>query len=233
MLITDPILIVEDEPKVAGFIKKGLEEEGFQVDIAYDGLIGKSLFLTKSYSLIILDLNLPLLNGFQLCELIRLHNTQIPILMLTALSRIEEKVKGFDSGADDYLLKPFEFKELVLRIKALLKRTSIMPLNSQIIRIADLEINRDIKKVKRADTIIDLTAKEYNLLEFLALNKEKVFSRMELVEQLWGINFDTGTNVVDVYINFLRKKMDNDFNPKLIHTKIGLGYYFSENEDTN
>lgn len=231
MVKLDPFLVVEDEPKVAGFIKKGLEEEGFQIEIAYDGLIGKSLFLTNKYSLIILDLNLPLLNGFQLCEMMRSHNPNIPILMLTALGGIEEKVKAFNTGADDYLLKPFEFRELIIRVKALLKRSVTAHLNSPLIKIADLEINRDNKKVKRAGLLIDLTAKEFNLLEFLALNQDKVFSRLELVEQLWGINFDTGTNVVDVYINFLRKKMDNNFKPRLIHTKIGLGYYLSENEE--
>lgn len=226
----DPILIVEDEPKVAGFIKKGLEEEGFKVEIAYDGLMGKSMFLSKNYSLLILDLNLPLLNGFQLCKIIRIHNTQIPILMLTALSSIDEKLKGFDLGADDYLLKPFEFRELIVRIKALLKRTFSSAGTSHLIKIADLEINRDIKSVKRSGISIPLTAKEFSMLEFLVINRDKVFSRLELVDELWGISFDTGTNVVDVYINFLRKKMDNDFEPKLIHTKIGMGYYVSENQ---
>ena len=225
------VLIVEDEPKVAGFIKVGLEEEGFDVDIAYDGMTGKRLILSKSYNLLILDLNLPLLNGFELCKIIRSHNAQIPILMLTALSGIEEKIKGFESGADDYLLKPFEFRELVLRIKALLKRSSTFAETSQILQIVDLELNRDTKIVKRSGKTISLTAKEFALLEFLVMNKNKVFNRLELVEKLWGLNFDTGTNIVEVYINFLRKKIDSEFQPRLIHNKIGMGYFVSENQE--
>lgn len=231
MLINGNVLIVEDEPKVAGFIKLGLEEEGFKADIAYDGIMGKSMILSNTYNLLILDLNLPLLNGFELCKIVRAKDPNIPILMLTALGGIDEKIKGFESGADDYLLKPFEFRELVVRIKALLKRTTVSPESLNILRIADLEVNRDLKVVKRSGKTIQLTAKEYSLLEFLLLNKNKVFNRLELVEQLWGLNFDTGTNIVEVYINFLRKKIDTGFEPRLIHTRIGMGYYLSENQD--
>jgi two-component system, OmpR family, copper resistance phosphate regulon response regulator CusR len=223
------ILIVEDEPKVAAFIKKGLEENGFITEVAYDGLSGKSMALTNIYHLIILDLNLPHINGFQLCKLIRGINTNIPILMLTALSNIDEKTRGFEAGADDYLLKPFEVKELILRIKALLKRSSGNVPVSQVLKVSDLELHRDEMKVVRAGSTILLSAKEFKLLEYMVLNKDKVLSRSELTEQVWGLNFDTGTNTVDVFINFLRKKLDNDFEPKLIHTRFGIGYILSEN----
>jgi two-component system, OmpR family, copper resistance phosphate regulon response regulator CusR len=224
------ILIVEDEPKVAAFIKKGLEESCYDAEIAYDGLIVKAMALSNKYDLIILDINLPQLNGFQLCKIIRDNNQSVPVLMLTALSGLEEKIRGFDYGADDYLLKPFEFKELLVRIKALLRRASFVPPASNIIRIADLEINRDSKLVIRKGKNIDLTAKEYNLLEYLALNKGRVVSRLELSEKVWDINFDTGTNVIDVYINFLRKKMDNNFDTQLIHTRVGIGYILDDVE---
>jgi DNA-binding response OmpR family regulator len=222
------ILIVEDEPKVAAFIKKGLEENYFMTDIAYDGTIGKNLALKNKYQLIILDVNIPHINGFQLCKIIREIDSNIPILMLTALGGIEAKTEGFKAGADDYLLKPFEVRELILRIHALLKRSSNTSQIQQILKIADLELNKDKMKVIRGGKLIKLSAKEFKLLEYLVLNKDKVLSRFELTNHVWGLNFDTGTNVVDVYMNFLRKKMDNDFEPKLIHTRIGLGYVFSE-----
>jgi two-component system, OmpR family, copper resistance phosphate regulon response regulator CusR len=222
------ILIIEDEPKVAGFIKEGLEENNYSADIAYDGIAGKTMALSDKYDLIILDINLPLLNGFQLCKIIRENNQQIPVLMLTALGRLEEKVKGFDYGADDYLLKPFEFQELIARIMALLKRSKYAAQTTRILKIADLEMNRDAKTVVRAGKPIGLSAKEYSLLEYLAINRDRVVSRFELTEKVWGINFDTGTNVVEVYINFLRKKMDHDFPVKLIHTRIGMGYVLKE-----
>jgi len=222
------ILIVEDEPKVAAFIKKGLDENGFFAEIAYDGLIGKSMALTNNYQLIILDLNLPHINGFQLCKLIRGINLQVPILMLTALSNIDEKTRGYEAGADDYLLKPFEVRELILRIKALLKRASGNFPAEQILTICDLELHKDEMKVIRAGKIISLSPKEYKLLEYLILNRDKTLTRLELTEQVWGLNFDTGTNIVDVFINFLRKKMDNDFEPKLIHTRFGIGYILSD-----
>lgn len=225
------ILIVEDEPKVAGFIKKGLEESNFFVDIAFDGVTGKTLALTNPYDLLILDINLPLLNGFQLCKIIRENNQQTPILMLTALGGLEEKVKGFEYGADDYLLKPFEFQELIARILALLKRSKFSQPFARVLKIADMEINRDAKTVSRNGKPINLSAKEYSLLDYLASNKDRVISRFELTEKVWGINFDTGTNIVDVYINFLRKKMDADFPVKLIHTRVGMGYILQEEQE--
>ncbi len=223
------ILVVEDEPKVAAFIQKGLEENGYATDVAYDGLIGKAMSLSNSYKLIVLDLNLPHINGFQLCRIIRDKHPKVPILMLTALGGIEEKVQGFEAGADDYLLKPFEVKELVLRIRALLKRSSGDKPAAEVVRIADLEIYLNEKKVMRAGKNINLRAKEYQLLEFMALNKDKVLDRLIISENVWGINFDTGTNVIDVYINFLRKKLDTGFETKLIHTRVGLGYVLTDN----
>lgn len=230
--ILGKILVVEDEPKVAGFIKKGLEESNFSAETAYDGISGKALALSKKkFDLIILDINLPLLNGFQLCKLIRENDQQVPILMLTALGDVNEKLKGFNSGADDYLLKPFEFAELIARINALLKRTKNSVSENRILTISDLELNRDTKRIVRAGKSIDLSLKEFSLLEYMMLNKDRVVSRFELTEKVWGINFDTGTNVVDVYINFLRKKMDTVFSHKLIQTRIGYGYILTEEDE--
>ncbi len=224
------ILIVEDEPKVADFLQRGLVENDYLVDVAFDGQIGKSMALTGSYHLIILDINLPHINGFELCQIIRKQNDKIPILMLTALGTVEDKLTGFESGADDYLQKPFEFRELLVRIKALLKRTFKSESPERIIRISDLEIDQNSKIVKRSGKKIDLTAKEYTLLEYLAKNKGRVISRIDIAEKIWDLTFDTGTNVIDVYINFLRKKIDRGFDTKLIHTQIGMGYVLREED---
>jgi len=224
------ILIVEDEQKVAGFVKKGLEEHGFEADIAYDGLMGLKMFQQTIYQLIIIDINLPVMNGFDLCKEIRKANSRIPILMLTALSGTDNKVMGFESGADDYLVKPFEFRELIVRLKALLKRSERQVFTSSILKIADLEMDTDSKIVKRGDDIIELTAKEFSLLEYLLINQGRVVSRVDIAEKIWDINFDTGTNVIDVYVNFLRKKIDKKYNSKLIHTVIGMGYVLREGE---
>lgn len=230
----DKILIIEDEPKVADFIKKGLSENNFDTQIAYDGQIGKSLALSGQFSALILDVNLPHINGYELCKILRGAGLKIPILMLTALGTLEDKLTGFDAGADDYLQKPFEFRELLARLKALLKRSGVLsnaPLKDNVIRIADLEINQDSKVVKRGGKKIELTAREFVLLEYLAKNKNRVVSRFDIAERVWDINFDTGTNVIDVYINFLRKKIDKEFNKKLIHTQIGMGYVMREDEE--
>jgi two-component system, OmpR family, copper resistance phosphate regulon response regulator CusR len=217
------ILLVEDEPKVAAFIKRGLEEQLYEVEIAYDGYTGKQLALSNTYDILILDINLPHINGIELCKMVRHENANVPILLLTALGTTENKITGLDAGADDYLVKPFEFKELVARIKALSRRGNGNN-GGKIYKIADLELDTSTKVVKRAGKIIDLTAKEYSLLEYMLKNKGKVISRVEIAEKVWEINFDTGTNVIDVYINFLRKKLDKDFTPKLIHTLVGMGY---------
>jgi len=222
------ILLVEDEPKVVEFIKKGLEEKGYEMEVAYDGQMGERLALKGKYDLIILDVILPYLNGYDLCKRIREKGLQIPILMLTALGTTEDKISGFDAGADDYLVKPFEFAELLARIKALSKRSSGLIQTSNLVKVADLELDLDKKSARRGDRSIELTAKEFALLEFLMTNKGKVVSRSEIAEKVWDITFDTGTNVVDVYINILRKKIDRDFEHKLIHTRIGLGYSLME-----
>lgn len=222
------ILVVEDEAKVADFLRKGLEEQGYFVEVAYDGQMGEKLAIRNEYDLMILDVILPYINGFELCKRIREKKTSVPILMLTALGTTEDKVSGFDAGADDYLVKPFEFEELLARIRALVKRSTGVLHTSTIIKIADLELNLDKKIAQRGNTKIELTAKEFALLEFLMKNKGRVLSRADIAEKVWDITFDTGTNVVDVYINILRKKLDRDFEKKLIHTRIGLGYSLEE-----
>lgn len=222
------ILLVEDEPKVVEFIKKGLEEQGYETEVAYDGQIGERLALKGKYDLIILDVILPYLNGYELCKRIREKGLQVPVLMLTALGTTDDKISGFDAGSDDYLVKPFEFGELLARIKALTKRSTGLIHTSSIIKIADLELDIEKKSATRGNKYIELTAKEFSLLEFLMKNKGKVLSRSEIAEKVWDITFDTGTNVVDVYINILRKKIDRDFEHKLIQTRIGLGYSINE-----
>ena len=228
---TAKILIVEDEPKVANFIKKGLDELTFAVDVVYDGIAGRDRALTGSFDVIMLDVNLPGINGFEICKQLRDRSILTPVLMLTALGSTDDKLAGFDSGADDYLVKPFEFRELVARVRALIKRVQVAKRPQNIITVANLEINTDAKTVKRNDTLIELTAKEFNLLEYLVKNQGRVVSRAEISEHIWDINFDTGTNIIDVYVNFLRKKIDRDFTPKLIHTVIGMGYILKEGDE--
>ncbi len=227
------ILIVEDEKRLADLLKAGLEEQGYFVDIAYDGYIGKSLVIKNNYDLVILDINLPLINGYDLCKDIRTFNNEIPIIMLTAMSSSDNKLAGFDVGADDYILKPFDFKELLARVKVFLRRSSPSEkTEDNLIKIDDLEINISKKIVLRSGIQIELTAKEYILLEFLAKNKGVVISRIEIAEKIWNLNFDTGTNYIDVYINYLRKKIDKDSTNKLIHTRVGLGYVLKDQNDT-
>ena len=210
---------------LAEFLKKGLEEQGHEVFLAYDGQIGERLAMKDNYDIILLDVILPHTNGYELCKKIRENNVNVPIIMLTALGSTDDKVAGFDAGADDYLVKPFEFKELVARIKALTKRTTGIIQTHNTLKVGDLTLDLDKKSAQRNNVSIELTAKEFALLEFLMRNKGRVVSRPEIAEKIWEIDFDTGTNVVDVYINILRKKLDKSFEQKLIHTKIGLGYY--------
>jgi len=226
--LNNRILVVEDEPKVASFIKLGLEENGFICETAFDGLMGKRMFDAGNYDLIILDLNLPYKNGIELCKEIRISDQKIPILMLTALGTTEDKLSGFDSGADDYLVKPFEFRELLARIRSLLKRISVAETGGNILTLRDLKVNLNTYEVTRSEKKIDLTQKEFALLVYLLRNKGKVVSRLEIAENVWDINFDTGTNIIDVYVNFLRKKMDKDFSQKLIHTQTGIGYILKD-----
>jgi two-component system copper resistance phosphate regulon response regulator CusR len=223
------ILIVEDEQRLAEILKKQLIESGFNVEIASDGYIGKQLVERNRYNLIILDINLPLINGYDLCQEIRKTNSNIPIIMLTALGTPDNKLAGFDVGADDYVLKPFDFRELLARVNVFLKRTESKGLTEKF-GIADLEMDLNTKTVTRANKKIDLTAKEYSLLETFLKNKEQLLTREFIIEQVWGIDFDPNTNIIDVYVNYLRKKIDKDFLPKLIHTKFGFGFYCSEKE---
>lgn len=222
------VLVVEDEPKLAGFIKRGLEEQSWEVEIAYDGRMGKSLACSNSYDVLVLDVNLPVINGFDLASQLRQEGLTTPILMLTALGTVDDKLQGFDSGADDYLVKPFEFREFIARIKVLTKRNTGSDQVHHLLKLADLELNLDEKIARRAGNRIDLTAKEFALLEYLMRNKGRVVSRVDIAEKVWDIHFDTGTNVIDVYINFLRKKVDKDQSVKLIHTVVGMGYIFKE-----
>lgn len=227
------ILLVEDEKKIADTLQLGLNENNYNVSIAYNGVEGEKLFHNSTYDLVILDINIPFINGYELCKIIRRENKRIPIMLLTAMNFTDSKIEGFELGADDYIVKPFEFRELLARIKALLRRldVSAFAADDKILKIADLEMNLDSKEVKRQGQRISLTAKEFQLLEYLLRNKEKVVSRLDIAKDVWDIDFDTQTNVIDVYVNFLRKKIDKDFSPKLIHTQVGMGYILKVDTD--
>lgn len=219
------VLLIEDEKKIADSISKGLKELDYHVETAYDGKIGLRLFENGSFNIIIADINLPGINGYDLCKQIRSKNQHIPIIILTALSATDDKIEGFDAGADDYMVKPFEFKELIVRIRVLLKRTMNQQLpTGNILKVEDLELNVDSKEVSRGGKSINLTAKEFQMLEYFMRNRNRVLSRSDIAEKVWNLDFDTKTNVIDVYVNFLRKKIDRDFDEKLIHTQVGMGY---------
>lgn len=222
------VLLIEDEPKLAAPVKKWLEENDFSVELAPDGAVGRHLAHANHFDIVLLDLNLPFISGYEVCKSIRSARPQMPIILVTALGSVEQKLMGFDAGADDYIVKPFDFRELLARMRTLLKRNANVSAEEEageVIRIADLEINTSYKTVTRGGMPIELTAKEYTLLEYLVRRNGRVSSRHEIVENVWDVNFDTGTNVVEVYINFLRKKIDRNFEPKLIHTKQGMGYF--------
>jgi two-component system copper resistance phosphate regulon response regulator CusR len=222
------ILLVEDDPKISSFVKIGLESNDCLVDIAYDSTIGEKLALSRKYDVIILDVVIPGISGFDLCKKIRNNKNMTPIIMLTSLDSVEDKLTGFDSGADDYLIKPFSFQELFARIKALVRRNKDIPA-IPVLKVLDLELDSVAKKVKRNDKEIVLTATEYKILELLMINSNKVFDRIQIAEDIWGYSFNSGTNVIDVHINSLRKKIDKDFSQKLLHTKKGFGYFLSGN----
>ena len=223
------ILIIEDEPRVASLLMNGLEENGYQTMVAYDGLMGLRLFQAHTFDLVISDIVLPKMDGFELTKEIRKSNPRIPILMLTALGSTNDKLDGFDAGADDYMVKPFDFRELNARIKVLLKRVSgNVPELPQELVYADLRIDLQRKDVERNNVSIKLSPKEYNLLLYMVENAERVLSRVEIAEKVWNTHFDTGTNFIDVYINYLRKKIDRNFEPKLIHTKAGMGFILTD-----
>ncbi len=219
------VLLIDDEVSINGFINKGLVENGFEVTQAFDGEMGLRLARNGGFDVIILDLILPGINGLEVCQKLREeYQIQTPILMLTALNTTDDVVDGLNAGADDYLGKPFKFNELHARVRALARRTGNIAEPADVLRIADMVMDLDQKTVSRAGQEIQLTLKEFLLLECLIRNKKRVLSRLDLLEKVWGIHFDTGTNVVDVYMNYLRNKVDKPFDQKLIQTIVGMGY---------
>jgi heavy metal response regulator len=216
------ILVVEDEKKVASFIRKGLTEEYYAVDCAYDGEEALYMLQTEEYDLVVLDVMLPKLDGFEVIRRIREHGRNVPVLMLTAKDSKEDIVRGLDSGSDDYLTKPFAFAELLARVRALLRRAEREPQSE--LRIGDLRLDPATRSVTRGTREIELTGKEYALLEYMVRNQKKVVTRTMIAEHVWDYHFDPMTNVIDVYVNHLRKKIDTDHEQKLIHTIRGVGY---------
>ncbi|MCL4638164.1 MULTISPECIES: response regulator transcription factor [Olivibacter] len=230
--MANKILVIEDQSKLASLIQRGLSADGYDVRIASDGELGLDMIYHNAFDLIVLDVMLPGISGIEVCQLLRKENNPVPILMLTALSATNNVVTGLDSGADDYMVKPFKFEELKARIRTLVRRANGTngqqnPASSTI-RIMDLVLDMDARIATRGGKEIALTATEYRLLEFMMKNKNKVLTRIEILEHVWDINFNMGTNVVDVYVNYLRKKVDKGFDVKLIHTMIGVGYSIKE-----
>ena len=219
------ILVVEDEKKVAGFVKKGFEEESYAVDVAYDGVEGEYLATTNEYDAIVLDIMLPKKNGMDVVKDLRTRGIKTPVLLLTARDAVEDKVKGLDSGADDYLSKPFAFEELLARMRALMRRKEYSLVE---LKFADLTLDQATRKAKRGSIEIDLTSKEYGLLEYFLRNPNKVLTRTMIAEHVWDYTFDSDTNVIDVYVNHLRNKIDKDSSRKLLHTVRGIGYILKE-----
>lgn len=219
------ILVIEDEKKVASFIKRGLEEEHYAVDLAYDGETGLYMSEVNDYDLIVLDLMLPKMDGLEVLKRIRGNRNNVPILVLTAKDTVEDIVKGLDTGCDDYLTKPFEFIEFLARIRALLRREKMD--KEPVLRVADLALSLVTHKVTRRGKEIELTSKEYALLEYFMRNPDKILTRTMISEHVWDYHFDSMTNVIDVYVNYLRRKIDKEFDPKLIHTIRGVGYMLS------
>lgn len=218
------ILIIEDEIKTLQSLKQGFEEYGWTVNTAANGLFGLSQALQGNFDVIVSDITMPGLTGLELCQKLRAEGIPTPILLLTALSHTDDKVSGLDAGADDYLAKPFEFKELLARIKALSRRPAPTMKAETILRFKDLEMDLDSKTIHRAGKEIILTPREFALLEFFLRNPGKVLSKVEIAEKVWDVDFDTGTNVIEVYVNYLRNKMDKGYEQKLIHTQFGQGY---------
>ncbi|MCZ2474397.1 response regulator transcription factor [Aquirufa nivalisilvae] len=218
------ILLIEDEPKTVQSLKRGLEENNYEVEVAYDGLMGKQLATRNTYQLIVSDIIIPGINGIELCKELRSLGIQTPILMLTALSTTDDKLIGFEAGADDYLAKPFDFKEFMARVKALIKRSNQTLVDSQVLKFADLELDLTSKLVTRSGQKINLTAKEFQLLEYFLKNQEKVISKAEIAENIWEVEDENSSNLIEVYVNYLRKKVDKNFPSKLIHTQFGMGY---------
>jgi two-component system copper resistance phosphate regulon response regulator CusR len=222
------ILLAEDEPKLSQVVQEELTRQGYNTDVAYDGNIAEKMFKQHTYSLVLLDINLPYKNGLALCKEFREINGKVPIIMLTALGELKDKMDAFNLGADDYIVKPFEFDELSARIKVFLKRAENTIQVTDKIIVADMEIDMENKTVSRSGKNINLTAKEFALLVLLSKNKGKVISKTDILEKVWDLSFDTGTNTIEVYISFLRNKIDKPYETKLIHTKPGFGYYVRE-----
>ncbi len=218
------ILVVEDEPKVATFLKQGLEESGYEVVSAFDGPTGASLAAREEIDLVIMDVVMPGMSGVDTCKAIRDAGGRMPILLLTALGTTDDKVRGLDAGADDYLVKPFAFQELLARVRSLTRRATAVQEQTERLEYGGLVLDLARKEAVREGQRIPLTAKELALLELLMRNAERVLSRALISERVWDISFDTGTNVVEAYIKLLRKKVDRPFEPKLIHTRVGFGY---------
>jgi two-component system copper resistance phosphate regulon response regulator CusR len=223
--MTMQVLLIEDEKNISSFISKGLEAEGYDVTPAYDGETGLALFQGGQYQFLILDVILPHMNGWEICKRIRQeHNNEVPILMLSALNETDHIVKGLNAGADDYLAKPFKMSELLARIKALSRRSKGYVPDAVFLEYGGLKVDSKSREVWRDEVKIKLTVKEFNLLVYLMKNPDKALSRMEILEHVWGIDFDINTNVVDVYVNYLRRKIDKEFDHKLIQTVFGIGY---------
>jgi len=218
------LLLIEDELKTSQTIKQGLEENGYSVETAYDGETGLNMALSNKYNLIITDIMIPKINGLDICKRLRIIDSKTPVIMLTALGMTSDKIIGFEMGTDDYIVKPFEFAELIARVRALLKRSESNNLINNIMSFADITVNLDNMEVVRSGKQIKLTAKEFGLLIYFIKNKGRVVSKSDIAEHVWDIHFDTGTNIVEVYVNYLRNKIDKDFKTKLIHTRIGMGY---------
>jgi two-component system copper resistance phosphate regulon response regulator CusR len=220
------ILVVEDESKTATSLKKGLQENDYDVELAHDGEMALLLCERNKFDLIITDIIIPKINGYNLAIKLRQQNIVTPIIMLTAMGLTVDKLKGFDSGTDDYMVKPFDFDELLARIKVLINRSQNNPKFSKSLEYSSLRIDLNTKEVYREGILINLTAKEFGLLEFFIKNIDRLITKEEIAEKVWDINFDTGTNIIEVYVSYLRNKIDKNFEPKLIHTKKGMGYIF-------
>jgi len=220
------VLVAEDDANLATGLKEGLDLMGYHVSLAKTGTRALNMAITGQFPLLVLDLNLPGMNGMDVCRAIRQSNPKLPILILTALGGIDQKIEGLKAGADDYMVKPPDLRELDARLRALLRRAEPIETSAEELKLANLTLDLNRKVAFRDETEIALTAKEFNLLEYLMRNQGKVISRQQIAAAVWDIHFDTQTNVVDVYVNFLRKKIDKDFHPRLIHTQIGMGYRF-------
>jgi DNA-binding response OmpR family regulator len=228
------ILLVEDELNVVSFIKRGLEEENHVVSVAMDGISASDMLRQSVFDLVLLDIMLPGKSGIEICKELRQEGKTMPVIMLTALGSAENTVTGLDSGADDYIVKPFNFNELMARIRSVSRRANPRGADNPVLSLADLSVDVESKTVMRQGIPIQLTATEFRLLEYLLRNRRRVLSRVDILENVWDITFNLGTNVVDVYVNYLRKKIDKEFEPKLIHTVIGMGYVLKEaHENTN